>query len=107
MQTDQEIRIPKGIFDACLRTRRLLSTRPPITSAVATPAPTVPLANEGGIRPPKIEVLNFDENLMNWKTFCEQHSVLIDSKPGLTDPEKLAYIYMYLCQALKDGEKRR
>ena len=39
---------------------------------------------------------------MNWKTFWEQYSVSIDSKPRLTDSEKLAY----LCQALKHGEAR-
>ena len=34
--------------------------------------------------------------------FWEQYPVSIDSKPRLTDPEKLAY----LCQALKDGEAK-
>ena len=39
---------------------------------------------------------------MNWKMFWEQYFVSIDLKPGLSDPEKLAY----LCQALKDGQAK-
>ena len=39
---------------------------------------------------------------MNWKMFWEQYSVLINLKPGLSEPEKLAY----LRQALKDGQAK-
>ena len=102
VQTKEETRIFRVMFEACLYIRRLLSIRPSTTPAVATPAPTVPTGKEGGIRLPKIEVSKFDGNIMNWKTFWEQYSVSIDLKPGLTDPEKLAY----LCRALKDGEAK-
>ena len=61
--------------------KRLLSTRPPAIPAAATPAPTVPTAKEGGIRLPKIEVPKYDGNVMNWKTFWEQYSVLIIQNP--------------------------
>ena len=94
MQTDEETRISKSIFDACLHIRSLLSTTPPVAPAVATAAPTVPTAEEGGVRLPKIEVPNFDRNIMNWKTFWEQYFLSIDSKPELTDPKQLAYLHV-------------
>ena len=43
-----------------------MSTRTPITPAVATPAPLLPSAKEGGITLPKIEVTKFDGIIMNW-----------------------------------------
>ena len=101
VQTEEENRISRGIFEACLFIRRMSSTPPPVAEPTAVPAaPTVPTIKEGGLRLPKIEVPKFDGNIMNWKTFWEQYSVSIDSKPGLSDPEKLAY----LRQALKDGQ---
>ena len=43
VQTEEETRISKGIFDACLHIRRLLSTTLHVASAVASaePAPTL------------------------------------------------------------------
>ena len=79
-----------------------MSIRKPVRPAVPSPTPTVPTNKEGGIRLPKIEVPKFEGNIMIWKRFWEQCSVSIDSKPGLTDPEKLAY----LCKALKDGKAK-
>ena len=54
------------------------------------------------VKAAKDQVPNFDGNIMNWKIFWEQYSVLIDSKPRLSDPEKLAY----LRQAVKDGQAK-
>ena len=67
-----------------------------------TTAPTVQTIKEGGVRLPKIDIPKFDGNIMNWKTFWEPYSILKDSKPGLSDPEKLAY----LCQVLKDRQAK-
>ena len=71
VQTEEETRISKDIFEACLYIRRLLSTMPLIALAVATvaPAPTVPTVKEGEVRLPKIEVPKFDRNIMNCTTF--------------------------------------
>ena len=79
MQTDEETSISKGIFNACLHIRRLLSTRPPVAPAVATLRHTVPTVKEGGIRLPKVEGPKFNGNVMNWKIFWEQYSVSIES----------------------------
>ena len=101
VQTEEENRISRAILEACPFIRRMLSTLPPVAEPTAVPAaPTVPTIKEGGVRLPKIEVPKFDGNIMKWKTFCEQYSVSIDSKSGLSDPEKL----VYLRQALKDGQ---
>ena len=90
VQTNEETTISKGIFSACLHIRKLLSTMPPVTPAIATSAPTFPTAKEGGIRLPMVEIPKFDRNIMNRKAFWEQHSASINSKPRLTDPEELA-----------------
>ena len=58
--TDKETRISKGIFDACLHIRRLLSTTPPITPAVTASSSTDPTAKKERTRLPKIEVPKFD-----------------------------------------------
>ena len=71
VQTEEETRTSRGIFKACLYIRRLLSTTLPVKPAIATSAPTVPTAKEGGIKLPKTEVTKFDGNVMNWKMFWE------------------------------------
>ena len=63
VQTDEETRISKGIFDPCLHIRRLSSTMPPVPPAIATSAPTAPSAKGGGIRLLRIEALKFDGTL--------------------------------------------
>ena len=70
---------------------------PPITPPI-TSAPMVAIAEEGEVRVPKIEGAKFDGNIMNCKTFWAQCTVSINLKPGLTDPEKLAYLH----QATRD-----
>ena len=103
VQTEEENRISRGIFEACVFIRRMLSMPPPVAEPmVVSTAPTIPTIKEGGIRLPRIEVPKFDGNIMNWKTFWEQYSVSIDSKPRLSDPEKLTY----LRQALKDRQAK-
>ena len=72
VQTEEENRISRDIFEACLFIRRMLSTPPPVGEPMTVPAaPTVPTIKEGGIRLPKIEFPKFDGNIMNWKTFWE------------------------------------
>ena len=51
---------------------------------------------------PKIYVLTFKGNIMEWQSFWEQFEVCVHSQSQLTDPEKLAYHR----QALKDGLAR-
>ena len=43
--------------------------------------------------------LSLMENIINCRTFCEQFSISIHSRPGLSDAEKL----VYLRHSLKDG----
>ena len=85
---DEETRISNGIFNVCLKIRRLLSS-------------SVPGVEQTGetIRIPKIDVPKFNSDITNWPTFWEQFDVAIHSKPKLTNSEKLAY----LRQAVKDG----
>ena len=72
-----------------MKIRRLLSSGVP----VAEPA------RESMIRLTKINVPKFNGDITNWPTFWEQFDVAINSKPKLTNSEKLAY----LRQAVKDG----
>ena len=44
------------------------------------------------IRIPKLELLTFNGNSLNWPVFWERFSSAIDSNPGLTDEEKLSYL---------------
>ena len=48
---------------------------------------------------PKIGVVMFDRNILNWKMFWEQLDVSIQYKTQLTSVEKLAYVRY----ALKGG----
>ena len=88
---DLESNVSQMIFDICLNICRLLSS-------------ALPIMQKDKIKLPKIEVSTFDGNTMNWRSFCEQYTVSIYSKPQLSNPEKLAY--MYLQQALKNGPAR-
>ena len=55
-----------------------------------------------GVKLPKLEVLTFDGNVMNWASFWERFNALIHSKKQVDDTEKLTY----LRQALMDGTAR-
>ena len=87
--SDYEARISKAVFDVCLKIRRLLHT-------------AVVAAHRDGIKLPKIDVPTFDGDMMNWRTFWEQHEVSIYSRIQLTDAEKLAYLQ----HLLKDASAR-
>ena len=55
-----------------------------------------------GVQLSRIDVSNFDENILNWKTFWEQLESGVHNKPHLTDSDKLTY----LRDALKDSPAR-
>ena len=55
-----------------------------------------------GVKLPQLEVLTFDENIMNWAAFWEWFNALIHSKKQVDHVE----ILTYLGQALKDGPAR-
>ena len=85
VQAETESKIPQGIFDACLRIRRLLSTPTPVTFPTVT--------HEGGrTKLPQIAVPTFDGRITEWRTFWEQYEIAIHGKPYLSNPEKLAYL---------------
>ena len=52
---------------------------------------------------PKLSILKFDGDVLNWRTFWEQFGVSIHSRTQLSDAHKLAY----LKDALKDGPAER
>ena len=56
-------------------------------------------SNNMGVKLPKLDVLTFDGNILNWKCFWEQFCISVHDHPSLSEAEKL----VYLCRALKDG----
>ena len=65
--------------------------KPPLTASGVT--------GMSSIQFPKIEVLTFDGNVLNWRIFWEQFDSAIRSKSQLTDSDKLTY----LREELKSG----
>ena len=57
-----------------------------------------------GVRLPKISIPTFNGKVLGWKSYWEQFDAKIHSNPGLSDTEKLTY--MYLQDALKDGSAK-
>ena len=55
-----------------------------------------------GVKLPKLDVPQFDGNILSWKTFWEQFYVSVHGKTSLSDAEKL----VYLQHSLKDGSAK-
>ena len=90
---EQESPLDESFFDLYLQIKRLLSNpagQPPINLI------------SSGIKLPKINVPNFDGDVLNWNSFWQQFNVAIHSKAQLNDAEKLAYRR----DVLKDGPAR-
>ena len=51
-----------------------------------------PVILREGIKLPKIDVLTFDENIMNWRSFWGQYDLAFHLRAHLTDAEKSAYL---------------
>ena len=83
---DRRFAIWKAIFSTHLQIRRLLQ------------APTPALLQEA-IKLPKINVLIFKRDIMQWQTISKQFDDSVHNKPQLSYPVKLAC----LRQAIKDG----
>ena len=56
-------------------------------------------AKATSIKLPKLSIIKFEGDILNWRTFWEQFQVSIHNKDQLSNAEKLAY----LKDALKDG----
>ena len=78
-----QTQLDKELFDCSLKIKKLL-----FLSGQAL-----------GVKLPKLDVPKFDGNIINWRNFWEQFSILIHSQSGLSDAEKL----VYLRHSLKDG----
>ena len=67
----REVTLDKCIFDVCLKIKRMLEANKPNPLPPA-PAPVVvqtqPQAS--GIKLTKIDVPNFDGNMLHWASFC-------------------------------------
>ena len=79
---EQCSRIKKALFDASLETKRLLHDH---ASGLKALTPT-------SMKLPKISVLTFDGNILNWTTFWDQFNVAIHSSTQLSDSQKLVYL---------------
>lgn len=86
--------LDKEIFECSLSIRKLLLPTSHPSDPAAPPAE--------GVKLQKLDVPKFDGNIVNWRTFWEQFSVSIDSRPHLSDSEKL----VYLRHSLKDGSAK-
>ena len=86
----------KDLFDCSLQIKKLLLPSTCPSDSISTPSET------HGVRLPRLDVPKFDGNIVNWKTFWEQFSISIDSRPHLSDSEKL----VYLRHSLKDGSAK-
>lgn len=55
-----------------------------------------------GVKLPKLDVPQFDGNLIHWRSFWEQFNISIHSRSTLSDSEKLVYSQ----HSLKDGSAK-
>jgi hypothetical protein len=62
-------------------------------------APACSSSDDTGVKLPKLDVPNFDGNIINWNNFWEQFGISVHGHHNLSNPQKLAY----LKHALKDG----
>ena len=67
------------------------------------PSKDTPSHESQGVKLPKLDVPQFDGNILNWKTFWEQFYVSVHGKTSLSDAEKL----VYLQHSLKDGSAKQ
>ena len=88
-----QTQLDKELFDCSLKIKMLLF--PSGHSLDSIP----PSLDGKGVKLPNLDVPKFDGNIINWRTFWEQFSILIHSRPGLSDAEEL----VYLQHSLKDG----
>ena len=71
-------------IDCSLKIKKLLHSK---ASAAMAHSPATPGAS--GVKLPKLEVLTFDGNMVNWRSFWEQFTVSVHSNSTITDAEKL------------------
>uniref|UniRef100_A0A1X7UIY8 Uncharacterized protein n=1 Tax=Amphimedon queenslandica TaxID=400682 RepID=A0A1X7UIY8_AMPQE len=64
--------------------------------------PTTPVASSG-VKLPKLDVLVFDGNIINWTKFWQQFRVSVHDRTNITETEKL----IYLQHALKVAQLRQ
>ena len=87
--------LEKSLFECSLRHKELSHTAssPPAAGASSDPR---------GIKLPKIDVPQFNGNILSWTRFWEQFRISVHERPSLSDSEK----FVYLQQALKNGNAR-
>ena len=90
--------IDKWLFDISLNIRNK-TVKPPMSAAKSASTTSIEAKM---IKLPKLDVLTFNGNILQWLTFWEQFSVAIHDRVDITNPQKMAY----LRQALKHGSAR-
>ena len=71
------------LFDICLKVKRLLQKREGALS---------PSFSESGVKLPKLSILMFDDNIINWRSFQEQFTISVQDRTNLSPSEKLTYL---------------
>lgn len=64
-----------------------LTAKKMLTDMSATPT-----VSTSGVKLPKINILSFNGNILNWRSFWEQFNVAIHSHTMLSNTEKLTYL---------------
>ena len=83
--------------------RSLFEARVAISSLTEeTKRKLIVLPMMGELSLPRIEILTFDGNILNWWLFWEQFQVAVHDKPHLEEVDKLTYLRV----ALKEGPAR-
>ena len=86
--------LERGLFECSLRHKELCHTAP-------SPTTTTP-SDPRGIKLPKIDVPQFNSNILSWTRFWEQFRISVHECPNLSDAEK----FVSLQQALKNGSDK-
>ena len=87
--------LERSLLECSFRYKELSHTAP-------TPPTTTASYDSRGIKSPKIDVPQFNGNILSWTRFWEQFRISVNKRTTLADSEK----FVYLQQALKNGSTR-
>ena len=92
----EQTRLSQCMFDVGVQIKRLIQKD---TSGERTSTST---PERSGVKLPKLSVLTFDGDILNWRSFWEQYKVSVHDQTSLTPSKKLTY----LKRSVKDGSAR-
>ena len=96
-QRKERTALEEVLFECLSTIRKLLK---PYHNSTTTTAGTS--ADRSGVKLPKIDVLMFDGDILQWKQFWEQYCISVHDCTNLTDSEKM----VYLRHPLKNGSAK-